>query len=140
MCESSHFRKYKSCPAALLWGCSSGHLREMGYHDPTGPAIHYLLAGAPFTLGNLWDVTDKDIDKLSIECMKNVFGDADDSNPSTTTTTTTTGVVVGGGDICEALKASRNVCKLKYAVGCAPVIYGLPYRISNRNNNNISTT
>ena len=129
MCESSHFRKYKSCPAALLWGCSSGHLREMGYHDPTGPAVHYLLAGAPFTLGNLWDVTDKDIDKLSIECMKNVFGDVDDSNPATIT----------GGDICEALKASRNVCKLKNAVGCAPVIYGLPYRISNRSSSSCST-
>eukprot|EP01036_Dinobryon_divergens_P025541 gene25541-34098_t len=123
MCESSHFRKYKSCPAALLWGCSSGHLREMGYHDPTGPAVHYLLAGAPFTLGNLWDVTDKDIDKLSIECMKNVFGDVDDSNPATIT----------GGDICEALKASRNVCKLKNAVGCAPVIYGATASTNKKN-------
>lgn len=118
MCDSSRFRKYKSCPAALLWGCSSGQLRTLGYHDPTGPALHYLLAGAPFVLGNLWDVTDKDIDKLSIDCMKKVFGDLADEKPT------------GSGDIAEALRSSRKVCKLKNAVGCAPVIYGLPYRIS----------
>ena len=41
---------------------------------------------------------------------------------ATTTTTTTTGVV-GEGDIFVALKASRNVCKLKYAVGCTRSCY-----------------
>jgi separase len=93
-------------------------LKAIGVYDPKGPALHYLLAGAPFVLGNLWDVTDKDIDKLSIECMKSVFGAVDDDKKPIS------------GEVCEALVVSRNVCKLKNAVGCAPVVYGLPYRIS----------
>jgi len=97
-------------------------LKAIGVYDPKGPALHYLLAGAPFVLGNLWDVTDKDIDKLSMECMKKVF-DVEDWREN----------IVSGcesRDISEALKMSRNVCKLKYAVGCAPIIYGIPFRIS----------
>jgi hypothetical protein len=29
-------RKFAACPAALLWGCSSGHLRARGVHDASG--------------------------------------------------------------------------------------------------------
>lgn len=66
-------------------------------------------------IGNLWDVTDKDIDKLSMTCMHKVF---DDSNPSDTKTLIST-------SLCQ----SRDICKLKNAVGCAPVLYGVPIGI-----------
>jgi separase len=90
-----------------------------------GTSISYLLGGAPFVIGNLWDVTDKDIDKLSIQCMSSVFDNSDD------------GVSEGNQDcdkisvdtvisVSKSLSLSRGVCKLKAAVGFAPVMYGLP--------------
>ena len=90
----------------MLWGCSSGALTRHGIHDPNGAALAYLLGGAPWTVGNLWDVTDKDIDKLSMSCMRKLL--EKDSG------------------ISESLYLSRNECKMKFANGCAPVIYGLP--------------
>lgn len=29
----------------MLWGCSSGMLKDVGDHDPTGTPYHYLIAG-----------------------------------------------------------------------------------------------
>ena len=69
-------------------------------------ALSYLAAGAPFVLANLWDVTDKDIDKLSISCM---------------------GAALGEGEaVSTSLVKSRAVCKLGHVVGCSPVLYGIP--------------
>lgn len=94
----------------------SGRLVVHGVHDPCGAALSYLLGGALMVVANLWDVTDKDIDRLSIECMRTAF------TP-----------YVPDGDACAlptALAAARNVCKLQYAVGSAPVMYGIPVPIS----------
>jgi hypothetical protein len=38
-------RRLQSCAATMLWGCSSGALREMGDFDRTGTANGYMLAG-----------------------------------------------------------------------------------------------
>ncbi len=103
--------KQIDCPAALLWGCSSGHLASRGVHDPAGTALTYLRHGAAFVVGNLWDITDRDIDRLSISCMQQIF--TNDANN-------------GIKDLSSALISSRDVCKLKWAVGGAPVLYGLP--------------
>ena len=48
-------------PVALLIGCSSGRLHDRGSFDPTGAPLSYMLGGSPAVLGNMWDVTDKDI-------------------------------------------------------------------------------
>jgi separase len=145
-------------PATMLWGCSSGKLTLKGKHDPLGPILTHLLHGAYFVVGNLWDVTDGDIDKLSMECMKNSLPVPPQSTSSTATTTTITTVkgakkskassvtmVVedekGNNQIAErssqgeglpmsqSIVQARTICKLKYAVGCAPVIYGFPVSI-----------
>ena len=101
----------------MLWGCSSGRLASQGVHDPTGIALQYLIRGAPFVLGNLWDVTDKDIDKLSVACMSSLFADSNlHSNECIA--------------VAEALAASRAACKMSYAVGSAPIMYGLPFTIT----------
>ena len=42
--------------------------------------------------------------------------------------------VSGSIPLSQALAASRNVCKLKSAVGCAPVIYGIPQKYFNSAN------
>ena len=96
-------------------------------------------------LANLWDVTDKDIDKLSMSCMRAVFDSADaagsgcgvdDGRSSGGCGGSVKGSVKEGEkddmgvsmSVAGALKQSRDVCKLPYAVGSAPVMYGLPVR------------
>jgi separase len=43
--RSHKIRNLPKCAATLLWGCSSGALREMGDFDPVGTPYHYMLAG-----------------------------------------------------------------------------------------------
>jgi hypothetical protein len=63
------------CATVILMGCSSGRLTAVNrrysdtsdelplFFDPEGIALSYLCAGAPCVVGNLWDVTDGDIDR-----------------------------------------------------------------------------
>ncbi|KAL3923682.1 MAG: hypothetical protein SGILL_001516 [Bacillariaceae sp.] len=68
----------KSCrcrASVILMGCSSGRLESINrknsdlveeiplYYEATGVALSYLCAGSPCVVGNLWDVTDHDIDR-----------------------------------------------------------------------------
>jgi separase len=66
----------RSCKSSLiLMGCSSGKWvapNRKGiqvfdkvpiHYEPEGISLSYLCAGAPCVIGNLWDVTDRDIDK-----------------------------------------------------------------------------
>lgn len=70
-------------------------------HYPFSPAI----------VANLWDVTDKDIDRFSDSLLKQwLDSDAQLSLP-------------------EALCQSRQACKLKYLIGASPVLYGLPIHV-----------
>ena len=87
-----------------------------GIHDPCGPAFSYLLARAPHLIANLWDVTDKDIDRLSMHYMKTIFDACGPKGAERRDRLVTS---------C-ALAESRAMCRLKSAVGCAPVMYGLP--------------
>ena len=50
----------------MLWGCSSGELRDMGDFDRIGTPNNYMIAGCPTLVANLWDVTDRDIDKFAL--------------------------------------------------------------------------
>lgn len=71
-------------------------------------------------MANLWDVTDRDIDKFS----QVVF---DKLNLSVE------GVRQGrrnDGENCSLVTAvaqARTACKLKYLTGAAPVVYGIPF-------------
>ena len=110
-----------SCPAAFLWGCSSGKLRRLGIHDPSGAVLYYLCGGASFVVGNLWDVTDVDIDKFSMHCMDLLLnsshnGQTAEANKKSAST----------DSVSRAMIKARNICKLKRAVGFAPVMYGVP--------------
>ncbi|KAF8411822.1 hypothetical protein HHK36_004381 [Tetracentron sinense] len=57
-------QKLETCAATLLMGCSSGSLSLMGCYTPQGAPLSYLLAGSPVIVANLWEVTDKDIDRF----------------------------------------------------------------------------
>jgi separase len=43
--RSHKIRNLKRCAATMLWGCSSGALRDMGDFDRVGTPYNYMLAG-----------------------------------------------------------------------------------------------
>ncbi|KAG0532378.1 hypothetical protein BDA96_04G103300 [Sorghum bicolor] len=63
--SSKEIEKIDNCAAALLMGCSSGTLHCKGSYAPRGAPLSYLFAGSPAIIANLWDVSDKDIDRFS---------------------------------------------------------------------------
>lgn len=72
-------------------------------------------------MANLWDVTDKDIDKFS----QSVFDKL---------RLTAKGIKqwsARNGDlpvsVVTAVAQSRDSCKLKFLTGSAPVVYGIPF-------------
>ena len=126
LCDTYKFRKWE-VPAAMLWGCSSGRLSMQGVHDPSGAVLNYLVGGAPFVVANLWDVTDRDIDRLSVDCMKRVFDSAAENNiNSSAQAPNNHNSPSNSNSLGSAVAAARTVCKLKNAVGSAAVLYGLP--------------
>ena len=104
----------------LLMGCSSGRLESVNrkgsktvekvpiHFEPEGIALSYILAGAPCVVGNLWDVTDRDIDRFATAFLEQFFEEG--TNRS----------------IAQCVAHARSACKLRYLVGCAPVCYGIP--------------
>ncbi|KAL9646724.1 hypothetical protein ABK040_001146 [Willaertia magna] len=101
-------RRLTKCCPVLLMGCSSGRLKEYGFYEPNGTILNFLLAGSPFVVANLWDVTDKDIDRLTEHLFNNWLDRK--SNRS----------------ISEVLTEARETCRLPYLIGSATVCYGLP--------------
>ncbi|KAG6971319.1 hypothetical protein JG687_00002117 [Phytophthora cactorum] len=104
-----------NCSAALLFGCSSGRLEREGIFGPSGAVLAYLRAGSPAVLAMLWDVTDRDIDQLSVKVLHEwLLADNESDSPS----------------LAQVLQSSRSVCKLKYLNGHAAVCYGLPLYVA----------
>lgn len=113
-------------PPVVLMGCSSGKLQSVNcpkenpssqahpiYYEPEGIALSYLVAGAPCVVGNLWDVTDRDIDRYCLTLIEDF--------------------VKGQGDsLAKCVAEARRACKLRYIVGSAPVCYGVPIKCSSR--------
>ncbi|KAG0300101.1 hypothetical protein BGZ98_009492 [Dissophora globulifera] len=102
--RSAQIRQLGRCAVSFLLGCSSGSLQGAGEFDPTGNAMNYLLAGCPTLVANLWDVTDKDLDRFSMAMFK----------------------LWGLDENRQAVKEAREECKLKFLVGAASVVYGIP--------------
>ncbi|CAI2170099.1 16975_t:CDS:10 [Funneliformis geosporum] len=114
-CKKNKIRHLDRCAVTLLFGCSSGQLKLGGEFDPSGTILSYLLAGSPAIVANLWDVTDVDFDRFSKSVFRN-WG----LNPNEETTSKKKVSLV------QAVTIARNVCKLKYLIGSAPVVYGIP--------------
>ncbi|KAJ7775022.1 cysteine peptidase C50 [Mycena metata] len=118
--RSHKIRNLPRCAATMLWGCSSGSLREMGDFDRVGTPYNYILAGCPTLVANLWDVTDRDIDIFSQSVFDKLKLSADgvrnwDASQA------------GQTSLVTAVAQSRTSCKLKYLTGAAPVVYGIPF-------------
>jgi separase len=117
------------CSAVVLMGCSSGELKTVNgqygamsgnpiHFEPEGVALSYLCAGAPCVVANLWDVTDYDIDRFSISFLKGLFRGSR--------------MTLG-----QSVTSSRDACKLKFLVGTAPIIYGIPVTIRDTTRHNL---
>ncbi|KAJ3553303.1 hypothetical protein NM688_g3687 [Phlebia brevispora] len=118
--RSRKVRHLPRCAATMLWGCSSGALKEMGDFDRTGTPHNYMLAGCPTLVANLWDVTDRDIDKFAQSVFDKMTLNADHVS------CWQEHEAAGETSIVAALGQSRKACKLKYLTGAAPVIYVNP--------------
>lgn len=110
-------------PPAFLIGCSSGRMKAQGPFCPEATFLDYLYAGCPTILVNLWDVTDKDIDKLSDNMLREL-GAYEDENAAPTEPNSR-------HDLAAAVALSRPVCLMRHLNGAAPVVYGLPYMFDN---------
>ncbi|GAB1600050.1 uncharacterized protein LOC115209522 [Argonauta hians] len=99
--------------AALLMGCSSGSMETDGVLDEHGMITNYYLAFCPMIVANLWDVTDKDIDRFLHAVLSSWMSDSDGNEKKSCETLT------------KAVVKARNACKLSYLIGCAPVVYGI---------------
>jgi separase len=108
------------CSAALLFGCSSGRLESEGIFGPDGAVLSYLRAGSPGVLAMLWDVTDKDIDQLSVRVLQQWLLPTEESE----------GAGERGRALAHVVQASRDACKLRFLNGHAAVCYGLPLHVS----------
>lgn len=76
-------------------------------------------------IANLWDVTDRDIDKLTqavFDKMRLTPETGREKSLEKSNESETDGI-----SIVRALAESREVCKLKYITGAAPVVYGIPF-------------
>lgn len=77
-----------------------------------------LKVFSPTLVANLWDVTDKDIDKFSQAVFDKLGLGGKQSNDKCPRTSTS---------IIAAVAQSRDSCKLNYLTGAAPVVYGIPF-------------
>ncbi|OCF35317.1 hypothetical protein I316_02863 [Kwoniella heveanensis BCC8398] len=123
--RSHKVRHLPQCATTMLWGCSSGHLKDQGEFDRTGTAWNYMVAGCPSLTANLWDVTDADIDRLSLHVLKGSLK-LDAAHLPDSKSRTNTLLPLSEKSITQAVNSSRDECKLRYLTGAAPVVYGLP--------------
>ncbi|XP_072510909.1 separin [Notamacropus eugenii] len=93
---------------ALLFGCSSAALAVQGNLEGAGIVLKYIIAGCPLFLGNLWDVTDREIDRYT-EALLQGWLEAG-----------------SGAPLLSYVIQARQAPRLKYLIGAAPVAYGLP--------------
>uniref|UniRef100_A0A7N0RG04 separase n=1 Tax=Kalanchoe fedtschenkoi TaxID=63787 RepID=A0A7N0RG04_KALFE len=109
-------QKLESCPATLLMGCSSGTLQLNGPYLPRGMPLSYLMAGSPAIIANLWDVTDKDIDRFGKAVLDAWLSERSASHSDSE----------ARPKIGSFISKARDACQLPYLIGAAPVCYGVP--------------
>ncbi|KAI1405875.1 peptidase family C50-domain-containing protein [Hypoxylon fuscum] len=145
-------RKMDKCRAvALLMGCSSASLADVGRFECHGPVWNYMLAGSPAVVGTLWDVTDRDIDRFAGRVFeewglmpKGTF--AEEANgkgkkvargnrggekkkaagPSEDASS------VGQTSLVEAVAKARDACRFRYLTAAAVCVYGIPVYINHQ--------
>ncbi|SCV03111.1 LAMI_0H05556g1_1 [Lachancea mirantina] len=113
--KSKELKVCNELSPTFLLGCSSAYLRTFGQLEPHGILKAYLSAGCPMIVGNLWDVTDRDIDKFSYAMFDQMGLLQSDKKPE---------------NFAVSVSRAREACHLQYLNGAAPVIYGLPLKLA----------
>ncbi|KFD57593.1 hypothetical protein M513_01696 [Trichuris suis] len=112
----------------LLMGCSSGRLLPPGrLYEPIGSVTYYQLAQCPNVVALLWDVTDKDTDRmlhalLTIWLQNSLPLDDNESGGEMSAHETKEYT----NSLLLALNHARKHCKLKFLTGASILSYGLP--------------
>ena len=136
-------RQLERCAVSLLMGCSSGTMTEAGEFESYGTPLTYLHAGAPAVMGTLWDVTDKDIDRFSMDVLEKwgLIGENGGSGKENTSPVERKAKGKASAksklrqqspetrqksSLDRAVADSRDSCIFRYLNGAAPVIYGVP--------------
>ncbi|TPX12107.1 uncharacterized protein E0L32_007222 [Thyridium curvatum] len=141
-------RRLDKCRAAvLLMGCSSASLVYNGDFEVYGPAWNYMMAGCPAVVGTLWDVTDRDIDRLAgrlfeewgllargtfAEKQSKSGGGAKGRRAAKAVDDATAAEAEGAEDasLVEAVTKARDACRFKYLTAAAVCVYGIPVFIT----------
>ena len=128
------------CAVTLLFGCSSAKMTEHGAFESTGMPRAYMLGGSAAVVGCLWDVTDREIDRVALKALSE-WGLVDGEDERVREGLRRKGRKgkdkarqkkedVGGGKkkktLIEAVRDGREACVLKYLCGAAVVVYGVP--------------
>ena len=118
----------------VAWaGQGSGRLG----HAPAWPLA--TPAGCPAAVANLWDVTDRDIDRFSQALLSTWLGGDGGGTGAGGSRRGAAAAGSGGGaptpglvDVAAAVAGSRAACRLPHLIGAAPVCYGLPTSVALR--------
>ncbi len=82
--------------------------------------LSFSFSHSPCLVANLWDVTDRDIDRFLEQLLKSwLTGDESGSKKS----------------LLDYMSEARRACKLQYLIGASPVVYGLPVYLNRKVNN-----
>ena len=142
--RSRTIKKLQKCAVALLMGCSSGALTQAGEFEPYGMPMNYMQGGCPALVANLWDVTDRDIDRFSQTVLEKwgLFLPAQPQSSPMKGSAKVKGKSkmekserVKTCDhsplaLDQAVAKGRASCRLRYLNGAAPVMYGVPVYLS----------
>ncbi|XP_035700353.1 separin-like [Branchiostoma floridae] len=109
--KGDEIQKITTRATTLLMGCGSGRLFVEGCTEARGMALNYILSGCPSIVANLWDVTDRDIDRFLQALLKSWLTSGSESS------------------LLEFVSQSREACKLRHLIGAAPVVYGFPVHV-----------
>ncbi|ORY69875.1 peptidase family C50-domain-containing protein [Pseudomassariella vexata] len=139
-------RKLEKCRAvALLMGCSSASLADVGEFECQGPVWNYMLAGSPAVVGTLWDVTDRDIDRFAGRVFeewgltpKGTFAEETHGKQTTAGRKGKKKAAIVAEEqadgsqtsLVEAVGRSRGACRLRYLTAAAVCVYGIPVYIN----------
>jgi separase len=72
---------------------------------------------SPTLIATLWDVTDRECDRFAQSVFTSLGLDERRNKPDGK----------DGTSVVQAVATAREVCKLKYLTGAAPVVYGIPF-------------
>ncbi|CAH9139462.1 unnamed protein product [Cuscuta epithymum] len=142
------------CSASLLMGCSSGSLKGNKTYIPQGAPLCYLSAGSPIIVANLWEVTDKDIDRFGKTMLEGWLTERSNCNEGCDQCSEISedlkSMDIKGGwrnrnkrdmhnkccrhrpRIGSFMEEARKACILRYLNGASPVCYGVPTGITRK--------